>query len=270
MSWKIKEIKKIESKNSILIAGLPGVGNVAKLAVDFLIDDLKAKKVYEFYSPKNHNCVFINEENLIEMPFISIYHKGLKNKDLFFLTGDIQPLDGNSCYDFCESILDFCKKHNCKEVITLGGVGLKDIPKSPNLYFTGNNKEIIKKYNTSKKLNTLSGPIIGISGLLIGMARDQKIPGVTILAETSSQQNYVGTVGAREILFALDKKLNLELNLKRMKKEMEEIEEINSENMEEEDLGFLEDLKEQISQVEQPKKKIEDNPVNKIDTNYIG
>ena len=40
---------KIEIKNPILIAGLPGIGNVGKIAVDFLIEEMKAKKIYNSF-----------------------------------------------------------------------------------------------------------------------------------------------------------------------------------------------------------------------------
>ena len=50
-SWKIKPVgKKPNLKNPVLIEGLPGIGNVGKIVVDFMVDELKAQKVYEIYS----------------------------------------------------------------------------------------------------------------------------------------------------------------------------------------------------------------------------
>jgi hypothetical protein len=47
-TWKIDQIsKKPKLNNPILIEGLPGIGNVGKVTVDFLIDELKATKLYE-------------------------------------------------------------------------------------------------------------------------------------------------------------------------------------------------------------------------------
>lgn len=246
MSWKLKNIKKLASpRESLLIGGLPGIGNVGKLAVDFLIDDLKADKVCEIFSPTTHNCVFVNDENLIELPIISIYHKKVKNKDIFFLAGDIQPIDGASCHTFCNEIINFCAINKCKEIITLGGVGIKEIPKKPKVYFTGNNKAVLNKYNNSKILNQLSGQIIGVSGLLVGLANNKKIRGVSILAETFAQPNYIGVKGAKEILNILDNKLRLGLNKERMKKELKELEQTNHDISNEEDFDFLEDLQEE-------------------------
>jgi hypothetical protein len=66
MTWKItKTVKKIPKlKNPILIEGLPGIGNVGKVAVDFIIDELKAKKLYDIFSYTFPHSVFVNEKSL--------------------------------------------------------------------------------------------------------------------------------------------------------------------------------------------------------------
>ncbi len=59
--WKIKQIgKKPKLKSPILVEGLPGIGNVGKVVVDFIIDKLKAKKLYEFSSYSFPHSVFVN------------------------------------------------------------------------------------------------------------------------------------------------------------------------------------------------------------------
>ena len=50
------------------------------------------------------------------MPKIELYHRRFngngKKRDLLLLTGDIQPIDEESCYAFCEDILKLAKKFN--------------------------------------------------------------------------------------------------------------------------------------------------------------
>ncbi|MBS3163324.1 PAC2 family protein [Candidatus Woesearchaeota archaeon] len=223
MPWTFKTLKKIKSNKTILIEGLPGMGNVGKIAVDFIIDDLKAEKVYDVVSSKFPHCVFVNEDNLVELPTIAVYYKKLKDKNILLIAGDTQPLDETSCYEFCNEVLNLCKKNNCKEIITLGGVGLPREPAKPKVYLTGNNKEIIKRYNQAKRLNGLVGPIVGVSGLLVGLANNVKIPAINIMAETLGHPNYMGIRGAKEILYVLENKLNLGLNLKRLNREIKDL-----------------------------------------------
>ncbi|MBN1644949.1 PAC2 family protein [Candidatus Woesearchaeota archaeon] len=230
--WKINKIAKtINLRNPILIEGLPGIGNVGKVAVDFMIDDLKAKKLCEFESYSYPNSVFVNENNLIELPTIEVYYKQLKNKqnDLMFLSGDVQPIDELSCYEFSEKVIDLFQEYAGKELITLGGVALKEAPKKPQVYCTGNCAKMIKNYakgvSVNKKLYGSIGPIIGVSGLLLGLAKKRNIPAITLLAETYAHPMYLGVNGAKEIINILNKKLGVNVRIKELEKEIQELEE---------------------------------------------
>ena len=137
-TWKIDQIGRREKLNNpILIEGLPGIGNVGKVAIDFLIDELKAKKIYEITSHTFPHSVFVNEDNLVELPKIEIFYKKFNDKrnDLILLAGDVQPIDEVSSYEFSEKVLDIITKFNGKELITLGGIGLAEIPRKPYFKF---------------------------------------------------------------------------------------------------------------------------------------
>jgi len=227
MPWEIKQISKTKLKDPILIEGLPGMGNVGKIAVDFLIDALSAKKLIELSSYDLPHCVFVNEENMVELPSINIYYKNLKNHTLLFLAGDIQPINERSCYEFCNVILDTFKKDSLREIITLGGIALPKVPSEPKVYCTGNNKKIISKYKSNlvnTQIHGVVGPIVGVSGLLPGLAAKKEIPAIALLAETFGHPNYLGIKGARNILKILSNKLNLRLNLSELDSEINEIE----------------------------------------------
>ena len=64
--WKIEfNGKKPQLKNPILVEGLPGIGNVGKVAVDFMVDELKAKKIAEFSSYTFPHSVFIIDSSFL-------------------------------------------------------------------------------------------------------------------------------------------------------------------------------------------------------------
>ena len=103
--WDIKLLdKKVKIKNPVIFEGLPGIGNVGKIAADFIMEEIKAKKIYEIFSYSFPHSVFVNEDNLVDLPSISIYHKKIKNQDILILSGDIQPTEEEACYTFCEKI----------------------------------------------------------------------------------------------------------------------------------------------------------------------
>ena len=111
MVYHIKQLYKKGLKNTILIEGLPGIGNVGKIAIDFAVDNIGAKKMFEIHSNNFPHAVFVNEKNMVELPAIDIYHKKIGKYNLLFLAGDIQPIDEQSCYEFCNKILDLLENH---------------------------------------------------------------------------------------------------------------------------------------------------------------
>jgi len=182
MCWEaIKLVKTLPKLNKpILIEGLPGIGNVGKVAIDFIIDELKAKKLYSLFSHTLPHSVFVNEENLVELPVIEMYYKQMKGKpDLLFLTGDVQPIDEKSSYAFCDTILEIMEKFNGGEIITTGGIGLQEVPEHPKIFITGNDEKTIEKYakgvKVEKKIHGVVGPIIGVTGLLLGLGQQKNI-----------------------------------------------------------------------------------------------
>ncbi|MFC1753534.1 PAC2 family protein [Thermoproteota archaeon] len=233
MVWKFVQVKARmpKMKSPILVEGLPGIGNVGKVAADFIIDEIKATKILEIFSYDLPNSVFVNEKNLVELPVIEIYYKKLNGKghDLLILTGDVQPTFESSCYEFCEAVLDKFQEMDGAEIITLGGIGLSQIPKKPLVYCTGNDQKIIDRYRKGTKINNelygVVGPIVGVSGLLLGMSAKRNIPAISLLAETLGHPAYLGIGGAKEIIKLLDKKLRLKINLKKLEKEIDELEE---------------------------------------------
>jgi len=144
------------------------------------------------------------------------------------LAGDVQPIDEVSSYEFCDTILDIMEKFDGSEVITLGGIGLQTIPKHHKVYCTGTDKKIISKYKKGVELNDklygIVGPIVGVSGLLLGLAGRRNMSGIAMLAETFGHPMYLGMKGAKEILKILNKKLDLKLKMTKFDKEMEEME----------------------------------------------
>lgn len=226
--WKITQLGKIPKLNRpVLVEGLPGIGNVGKVAVDFLIDELKAKKIFEITSYTFPHSVFVNEDNLVELPIVEVFYTQRKGRDILLLGGDVQPVDEISSYEFSDKILDLAEKNNVREIVTLGGIGLAEIPKKPKIYCTGNSRKMVDSYKSetvSNELYGVVGPIVGVSGLLLGLASKRRIDAVSLLAETYGHPMYLGIKGAKEILKVLNKRLELKIDVNKLDREIKDIE----------------------------------------------
>ena len=221
--WTVTELKKIALKKPILIAGLPGIGNVGKAVTDYLIEKKGAQPIMSFFSYTFPNSVFVNESNLVELPKIELYHAKNRGKDFLFLAGDVQPVTEEGSYSFTEKLLEILKKFGCEEIVTLGGIGLAEVPESPKVYCTGNDQKMIKKFideGAKPEIYGIVGPIIGISGLLVGMGTKKGIKAAALLAETYGHPMYLGLKGAKESMKILDRIYSLKVDYKDINKEI--------------------------------------------------
>ncbi len=264
MVFHFQKLKKREPKlkKPIFIEGLPGIGNVGKVVVDFLIDELSAKKLFEISSDTFPHSVFVTEDNLVELPKIVIYYKKFADRrpDLILMTGDVQPTDEASSYEFCGHILRICQEYGVREIVTLGGIGLMEIPEEPNVYCASAQREIIDRYvkgtQLKDKLYGVVGPIMGVTGLLLGLSPKKGIPSISILAETLNHPAYLGVKGARESLKAINRKLRLRVSLSDLDEEIQKLEK---------------ELLKRTKNLSDVQKNSAMNKMNrKMDVNYIG
>lgn len=145
-----------------------------------------------------------------------------------FLTGDAQPSAEKASYELTEIILDVLKKFSCKQIIALGGIGLGEVPPDPQVFVTGSDKKATKpfvKLGADPEIFGIVGPIIGVSGLLLGLGKKKNIPAVALLGETFGHPMYIGLKEARKIIELLDKQFSLQVDYKEIDEEIELVQE---------------------------------------------
>ncbi len=216
----VKKIgRKPKLRKPILIEGLPGVGNVARIVVDVLIEKLNAKKFLEVYSYYFPNSVFLTGEHKLQMPKIEFYYaKRKKGSDIIFVVSDVQPADEYSSYAFSDKILDIAKSAGVKEIITLGGISSKINVPNPKVYGAFTDKKYISKLKKLGVRFDRKGSIIliGAAGLLLGLGELRGINGFALLAE-SLVTSKIGIPAAREIIKILSKYFGLKISDKELK-----------------------------------------------------
>jgi uncharacterized protein (TIGR00162 family) len=222
--------KRPKLNDPILIEGLPGIGNVGKLAVEHLIESTKAKKFAELYSKDFPPQVFINSDGTIKLVNNEFYYFKAKKKnqsDLVLLTGDYQGLSSQGQYELVESILDIIEELGVKQMYTLGGYGLGYEIKQPKVLFATTDKHLVKnlkKLGAIFKKNEPGGGIIGASGLLLGLGKLRGFQGACFMGETPGY--LVDPKSAKAVLKILTKITNIDINLSRLEEKAKEIEAI--------------------------------------------
>ncbi len=223
----VKKLKDIKTSNAILIEGLPGIGNVARVSVDYLINNLKAEKIIEVYSDVFPNSVTIEDDSTIKMFSIVFYHSQVNGRDLILVSGDIQPTGDSESYAMCKQIVSLARELGVSELITIGGIGLPEPSDESRVHAIINNinlKDSLSGLDIIFDGNDTVKIILGAAGLLLGVAQLEGINGFSLLAETLNQPQYVGVKEAKRVLTTLTKYLGFELDFNELDDEIKSYE----------------------------------------------
>lgn len=232
MVTEVKFLKKNKFKNAVLFTGLPGIGLVGKICVDYLLKQIKTEKVAEItadsFPPSVHTL-----NGVIELIKDEIYYYSFKGRDYLFLVGPVQPsLDIRASsmvehYEFAKAIVNSLKDKGVKEIYTLAGIniGEKRMITEPKIVVAGTNKKLADGW---KKYGAISGKseglISGAAGLILGIAKEKGIEGACLMGETNARLIYGDHGAAKKLLELLIKRCGFEVDMSRIEKESKDIE----------------------------------------------
>jgi hypothetical protein len=209
----IKEFAQIEPNNPILIEGLPGLGLVGKIALRYMIKQLKAKKIAYLYSPHFPYFVLVNKKGNVRLLRGAFYYYKNPNgpNDLILFTGDSQSQTIEGQYEIADRMLDFSEKYKVKTIATIGGYRMEPKEK-PKVFIAATSQEILDKaLQAGATLSTSGSPIVGTAGLILGLAKFKKISAICLLGET---RGYLpDPLAAKSVLEVLKSTFNFDLDL---------------------------------------------------------
>jgi len=218
--FTLEEIGKPDVKDAVLIEGLPGIGNVGKIAAKHLIKELNAKKFATLYSHTFPPQVLIRKNGtILTMKNDFYYWKSDRGtKDLIFVTGNTQSATPQGQYELAELIWDVAKPYGISSLYTLGGLGIGRIVEKAKVYGAVTNPKLIPEL---EKLGVIIkregiGQIIGISGLLLGQSMRNKVDGVCLMGETSGY--YLDPNSAKSVAEVLTRCLDLKIDMESLRK----------------------------------------------------
>ncbi len=227
----IRVVDKLPTlRDPILVEGLPGVGNVGKLAADYLRDQLKAKPLATIYSRFFPPQVYVNEEGIIRMVSNDLHFyrpSGSKARDVVILGGDYQGISPEGQYEITHRVLEFCRTLGVREVFTLAGFAQGHVVEEPRVLGAATSAERVeamKKYGVVFSRNDPGGGLIGASGLFLGIGRLFGMEGVCLMGETSGY--FVDPRSAQAILKVLVEVLNLQVDFTDLESKAREIDRI--------------------------------------------
>ena len=119
METQFKE--KPSLKNPTLIAAWPGMGMLARITADYIIQQLDAKQFAEIRSPSNDIYFKEGIGELSKYRHHFYYHNGTQG-DLIFCIGEIQPQTLTETYELCNKVLDVAETFGTTRVYTFASI----------------------------------------------------------------------------------------------------------------------------------------------------
>ena len=123
-----------EMDHPILIEGLPGVGNVGKIAADYLCEKLDGKKFATIYSESFPPQVILDNDCVVHMACNELWYAKVNGKDVVFLRGNYQGSTPEGQYLICDDLMrDVFLRMDLSYIYTLGGYGTGQMVDKPRV-----------------------------------------------------------------------------------------------------------------------------------------
>jgi uncharacterized protein (TIGR00162 family) len=204
-----REISNPALENPIFVQGLPGFGNVGRIAAQFFIKQCGAKPFAELYSPTFPDYVSVSSKGICHLPRYEFYYATIDKTNFVIMTGETQPSfdDVLSHYEVCGEIVNYIQKLGCHFIVTIGGVPITE--EKAQVYVAATSPRIATEFMEKGAVIYSRGKIVGGTGLTLALAREQGIDGVCLLGATTgfkSDRN-AGLIAFKFLMKALGKEI---------------------------------------------------------------
>jgi uncharacterized protein len=204
-----REISNPALENPIFVQGLPGFGNVGRIAAQFFIKQCGAKPFAELYSPTFPDYVSVSSKGICHLPRYEFYYATIDKTNFVIMTGETQPSfdDVLSHYEVCGEIVNYIQKLGCHFIVTIGGVPITE--EKAQVYVAATSPRLATEFMEKGAVIYSRGKIVGGTGLTLALAREQGIDGVCLLGATTgfkSDRN-AGLIAFKFLMKALGKEI---------------------------------------------------------------
>ena len=181
----LREMFNPALQNPVFVQGLPGFGNVGRIAAHLLIKFSEAKPFAEMYSPSFPDYVSISSKGIAHLPKYEFYSAPMEKINLVIMTGETQPSfdDVLAHYQVCAEIVDFVEKLGCHFIVTMGGVPITE--DKTQVYVAATSPRLATEFMEKGAVIYSKGRIVGGTGLTLALAKERKLEGVCLLGTTT-------------------------------------------------------------------------------------
>ncbi len=181
---EIKVHREVNIISPVMVAGWPGMGNVAINAVNYLRRKLGARLFAEIdvggVYPPDSVIVSKGIASFPESPKNLFYYR--KKPSVIFVEGQIQ-LSGERAAEFMNKVLDLAEELRVKRIFTGAAFPVPSGYRERSDVYVGSTSASLTNYFRQRGVKALSaGQISGLNGLMLGFAQSRGIEAACLLA----------------------------------------------------------------------------------------
>jgi uncharacterized protein len=231
MNVEIKILKEFTPNQLILVCGLPGTAYIGKIAVDYLVQQLKAEPLGEIYSKHFPPYVVIRDDGLVELLRNDLHlYKDEADRTIVFLTGNSQAYSPEGQYDIADAVLDWAIQNKVQRIYSIAAYVTEKPFEAPSVYCTATTPDLMEEAKTKGAQFLDHGIIGGENGIITGIAKKKNVEAACLLAETHGYQTPTGEYvidprAARAALNILACMLELKVDMEPMEKQVAQMDE---------------------------------------------
>ncbi len=205
------KLDKTPNKPTV-IEGFPGVGLVASIVTEYLIEHLNAKLIGKIILENMPPIVAIHNREIVQ-PFGIFYSE---NKNILLIHG-LTMAKGFE-WDLSDNIIELCNKTNTQHMISIEGVPART--QSPKTYFYTTSKKYKKNLEELGAKPLENGIVLGVTSSLL--IKNEKVPQTCLFVET--HMGLPDSKSAALIVKDLNKILELNVDVKPLINKAQEFE----------------------------------------------
>lgn len=212
-------------RRPVFIEGLPGVGNIGKLAADLVSKQLGAKRMARLYSEDLPPQVVLDDDSVAEPACCELWYADLGDRDAVFLLGNFQGTTPNGQYNLSEAAFRLVLPYDPSLIVTLGGYGTGQLTPAPRVLGAVSDpglKPAMEAAGVGFYPGEPKGGIVGAAAMILGFGKMYGIDSVCIMGETSGY--IVDQRSARNVVNSLCALLGIDVDTSSFQEQIDAIE----------------------------------------------
>lgn len=227
---RVREKEKVRLRDGVLVQGLPGIGLAGKLAVDYIVRELRLPKVAEAYIDglmvHSNVAVFVDSEAILRIPTYDFYLFRGKQRDAIFLTAPAQPVAWMQ-FEVAERVLDYFQLIGGNEVVGVCGTTMGE---EEGVYFAATSEETREELLKLGFKPSPGGVITGACGLVPALAFLRGMKAYVLMSFVSQPE--LDPAAAKYLVQALCRILDMQVDTRNLDALIEEAKRREREMME--------------------------------------